>query len=165
MWQIQLLENWRASFLWQRKNVTWESLFACTTHHRKFATYPEVGNGFFGFVFTVHSRFWRIGERVFNIVFAVFIHEQISLSQKTCHRKFCSCGLGLNQRLSVIVSHECPSHCGNPLAKIQYDKSYKQISWFKTAIVQIIFHFLLPVSIPWLLLIRIIRHDPSGCTS
>ena len=41
-----------------------------------------------GFVPTLHSRFSRITKRVFNMSFDVFIHEQISLSKKTCHRKF-----------------------------------------------------------------------------
>ena len=65
-----------------------EHIFLCTTRQRKFATYSDVGSGFISFVSTVHNFFCWIGKRVFNIAFAVFVHEQLSLSQKTCHRKY-----------------------------------------------------------------------------
>ena len=83
-------------------NVIREGLFVCTTRHRKLVTYSEVGSGFFCFVPTVHCRFLRIGKRVFNIAFDVFIHEQISLSQKTCHRKRAT------ENLLVCTRLQCP---------------------------------------------------------
>ena len=88
MWQIHLMKNWRANFYVGKKKYHMESLFVCTIRHRKFATYSEVGIGFFGFVSTIYCYFWGMGKRVFNIAFAVLMHEQISLLQKTCHRKF-----------------------------------------------------------------------------
>ena len=76
-------------FLCGKEKISYvKFLFVCTTRHRKFATYSDVGNGFFSFVSTVHNFFCWIGKQVFNITFAVFIHYQLSLSQRTCHRKY-----------------------------------------------------------------------------
>ena len=46
-----------------------------------------IGSGFISFTSSVYGHFWCVGKRVFNIAFAVFVYEQISLSQKTCCRK------------------------------------------------------------------------------
>ena len=80
-WQIHLLKSWRDSFhvvktpqkCRMRKfvRVHYQSQKICHVH-----PYSEVGSGFFGFVSTVHGHFWRIDQRVFNIAFAVFMHEQ-----------------------------------------------------------------------------------------
>ena len=78
-----LVEKLVRQFLCGKEEMSYESLLMCTTRHRRFATHSGVGSGFFGFVSTVHSHFWRIGKRVFNIAFAVFIREQKYL----CHRK------------------------------------------------------------------------------
>ena len=89
MWQMHLLKNWRASFYAAKKKCHIRT-FVCTIHHRKFATYSEAGSGFFGFVSTVHSHFWRIGKRVFNMAFAdIFVTENLP-------QKICSCGLGFS---------------------------------------------------------------------
>ena len=116
---MHLLKNWRASFYVANKKMSYAKLCSwARPATEKFATCPEVGSRFFAFVSTVHCHSWRIGEQVFHIAFAVFIHEQISSSQKTCHRKFARMNRLETMNAWVKTQYQlldCDISCGFPL--------------------------------------------------